>query len=156
MVGRVSSCSNHEHDTSSDCIHSHRRFESNHPPSRALREGGGFTPLAHADAIGWAQDDLGRDLTATEAVSVKRRPDRAPTRGGATSRRAVRVAAITGDTDREDPMAEPAGFLAKRRVHVGAAVRSDWTYPEKGYDQVRRLPPDVREPGVTFCLFRWL
>jgi hypothetical protein len=45
------------------------------------------------------------------------------------------VAPIAGDTDHKDPVTEPAGFLAKGRVHgVGAAaVRSDWTYsPNRG------------------------
>ena len=70
----------------------------------------------------------------TPAVSVTGGRDRAPAAGAATRERAVRVAAITGDADREDPMTATAGFLAERNVHgVGAAVRSDWTYsPNRG------------------------
>ncbi|MEO7792466.1 MAG: hypothetical protein ABIX28_23175, partial [Vicinamibacterales bacterium] len=56
------------------------------------------------------------------AVALAGRRDRAPAAGGATRRRAVRVTAITGDTDREDPMTATAGFLAERSIHgVGAA-----------------------------------
>ena len=87
------------------------------------------------------------------AVSLTGRRDRAPARGGATSRRAVRVAAITGDTDREDPVTETTGFLAERDVHgVGAAVRSNWTYsPNRGTTDktasARRSPRQSRGPG---------
>ena len=48
------------------------------------------------------------------AVALTRRRDRAAARGGTTARRAVRVAAITGDTDREGPVTATAGFLAER------------------------------------------
>src|SRR5229473_8165721 len=37
------------------------------------------------------------------------------------------MAAITGGTNGKRPVTEPAGLLAKRYVHVGAAAHSDWT-----------------------------
>ena len=38
------------------------------------------------------------------------------------------MAAITRGANREQPATEPAGFLAKRRVHdVGAGEDADWT-----------------------------
>ena len=54
--------------------------------------------------------------------------------------------------DREEAVAEPTGFLAKRRVHdVGAATRSDWTRPQTVAQQ-RRLARSVgasrRSPRV--------
>ena len=64
----------------------------------------------------------------TPPMSMARGGDRAAPAGGATGRRAIRLAAIARRADREQALAEPAGFLAKRRVHdVGAATRSDWT-----------------------------
>lgn len=70
----------------------------------------------------------------TVSVSATGGRDGAAAAGGATPARAVRVAPIAGDTDREDAMTATAGFLAERNVHgVGAAVRSDWTYsPNRG------------------------
>ena len=54
--------------------------------------------------------------------------DRAAPAGGATAGGAIRVTAITRGADREEAVATPTRFLAKRRVHdIGAATRSDWT-----------------------------
>ena len=100
----------------------------------------------------------------TAAVALTSRRHRPSASGGATARRAVRVAAITGDTDREDPMTATAGFLAERNVHgVGAAVRSDWTYsPTRGTTDrtaaARRSPRQSRGSGgsvraLTLSLF---
>jgi hypothetical protein len=60
--------------------------------------------------------------------------DRSAPRDATTCRGAVRVPSITRDTNREEPVAEAAGFLAKGRVHdVGAAARTDWTRrPNRG------------------------
>jgi hypothetical protein len=56
------------------------------------------------------------------------RADRGVPGGRTTGRRTIGVAAITRGADREEAVAAPAGFLAKRRIHdVGAAARSDWT-----------------------------
>ena len=64
----------------------------------------------------------------TAPMAPARGADRGVAGGRATRRRAIRVAAITRRADREEAVAPPAGFLAKRRVHdVGAAARSDWT-----------------------------
>jgi hypothetical protein len=61
-------------------------------------------------------------------VPPPRGRDRPPARPIATRRRAIRVTPITRRADREQAVAAPADFLAKRRVHdVGAASRSDWT-----------------------------
>jgi hypothetical protein len=85
------------------------------------------------------------------SVALTRGRDRTPTPGTAAGQRAVGVPAIAGDADREDAVAEPTGFLAKRRVHdVGAAARTDWTRrPNRGTrettDSVRRSIEAVTE-----------
>ena len=53
--------------------------------------------------------------------------DRVTARGLATPARAIRLAPITRGTDREDAIAAATDLLAKRRVHIGAAARFDWT-----------------------------
>ena len=54
--------------------------------------------------------------------------DRAAPAGGATPGGAIRLPAIARRANREEAMAQAAGFLAKRRVHdVGVAARFDWT-----------------------------
>jgi hypothetical protein len=54
--------------------------------------------------------------------------DRSTAGRRATGRRAIRLAAVARGADREEAVAPPTRFLAKRRVHdVGAATRSDWT-----------------------------
>ena len=70
-------------------------------------------------------------------------------RGGATRRRAIRVAAITRRADREEAIAAPTDFLAKRRVHdVGAAARSDWTRRVKPWhNRDDRLGPSEHRGG---------
>jgi hypothetical protein len=58
------------------------------------------------------------------------RADRVAACRRSTRRRAIGLAAITRDTDREESIAASAEFLAKRRVHdVEAAARFDWTLP---------------------------
>ena len=110
--------------------------------------------IPHARAIRALMIPMIEAALRTPAVPLPSGPHRPPPCGGATRRRAVRVAAITGDTDREDPVTEPAGFLAKGRVHgVGAAaVRSNWTYsPNRGTTDrtasARRSPRRSRGPG---------
>jgi hypothetical protein len=68
------------------------------------------------------------------SMALTRGGDRTPTPGTAAGRRAVGVPAIARQTDREEAVAEPTGFLAKGRVHdVGAAARTDWTRrPNRG------------------------
>jgi hypothetical protein len=62
------------------------------------------------------------------AMPLARGAHRRATCGETTRRRAIRVAAITGCADREEPIAATTDFLAKRRVHhVEAAARFDWT-----------------------------
>jgi len=63
----------------------------------------------------------------THPVAPARGADRGEAGGRATGGRAIRVAAITRRADREEAVAPPAGFLAKRVHDVGAAARSDWT-----------------------------
>jgi hypothetical protein len=66
----------------------------------------------------------------TAAVALARGADRRAPCRHATRQRAIRLAAITRDTDREEAIAATAGFLTKRRVHdVEAAARFDWTSP---------------------------
>jgi hypothetical protein len=61
-------------------------------------------------------------------MAVSRSADGVSARDFATGRRAIRMAAITRDADRKEPVATPARPLAKRRVHnVDAAARFDWT-----------------------------
>ena len=95
---------------------------------------GAGSVIPHARAIRALVVAMIEATFRTPAVSVTGGRDRAPAAGGATPARAVRVAPIAGDTDREDAMTATAGFLAERNVHgVGAAVRSDWTYsPNRG------------------------
>jgi hypothetical protein len=62
------------------------------------------------------------------AMPAAGRLDRSPARGRPARGRAIRVAAIAGRADREEPATTPASFLPQRRVHdVGAAARFDWT-----------------------------
>ena len=119
---------------------------------RRRRRVGSLIP--HACAIRALMIAMIEAAFRTPAVAGSRRADRAPTRGDATARRAVRVAAITGNTDRKDPVTETAGLQAKRCVHsVGAAaVRSDWTYsPNRGTTDrtasARRSPRRSRGSG---------
>ena len=69
-----------------------------------------------------------------DTMAPARGADRGATGGRATRRRAIRAATITRRADREEAVAAPAGFLAKRRVHgAGAAGRSGWTSsPNRG------------------------
>ena len=94
--------------------------------------GGSLIP--HAGAIRPLMIPMIEAAFRAAAVSPARSADRTAAARGATDRRAVRVTAITGDTDREDPVTASAGFLTERSIHgVGAAVRSDWTYsPNRG------------------------
>ena len=110
--------------------------------------------IPHARAIGPLMIPMIEAAFRTPAMPVTRGSNRAPARGGATAPRAVHVAAITGDTDREDSVTETADFLAKGRVHgVGAAaVRSNWTYsPNRGTTDrtasACRSPRQSRGPG---------
>ena len=118
--------------------------------------GPGGSVIPHARAIGALMIPMIETTFRTPAVAGSRRADGAPARGDATARRAVRVAAVTRDTDREDPVTAPAGFLAKGCVHgVGAArVRSNWTYsPNRGTTDrtasARRSPRQSRGSGVS-------
>jgi len=65
----------------------------------------------------------------TAAVAGSRLVDCAMTRGDATGWRAVRLAAVTRDTDREDPVTAPAGLLTKgcvqRRWSSGGPLQLD-------------------------------
>ena len=64
----------------------------------------------------------------TLTMALPRRLDRCAPCRRSTHRRAIRMAAITRDTDRKEAVAAAADFLAKRRVHdVDAAARFDWT-----------------------------
>jgi len=64
----------------------------------------------------------------TLTMALARGPDGCPTRVRPTRRRAIRVAAITRDADRKEPVTATTDLLAKRRVHDGGAVaRFDWT-----------------------------
>jgi hypothetical protein len=62
------------------------------------------------------------------AMALARGTGGVSTRRRTTRRRAIRVAAITREADRKQPIAASADFLAERRVHdVEAAARFDWT-----------------------------
>jgi hypothetical protein len=64
----------------------------------------------------------------TAAVALAGAADGCTARRRATRRRAVRVAAITRGTDREEAIAAATDLLAERRIHdVEAATRFDWT-----------------------------
>jgi hypothetical protein len=67
----------------------------------------------------------------TATVALAGGADGCTARGRAARRRAIRLAAIARDADREESIAASTDFLAKRRVHdVGAAARFDWTRRE--------------------------
>jgi hypothetical protein len=85
------------------------------------------------------------------AVPVAGRAHRGLTRRHPTRPRAIGVAAITGGTDRKQPVTASTDLLAKRRVHgVEAAARFDWTRPQnrgtrERTDSVRRSIEAVTE-----------
>ena len=89
----------------------------------------------------------------TSSMAPARGADRGLACGAATCRRAIGMTAITRHTDREETVAAPAGFLAKRRVHgAGAASRSGWTSsPNRGTRErtasACRSPRQSRGPG---------
>jgi hypothetical protein len=92
------------------------------------REAGSLIP--HAGAIRPLMIPMIEAAFRTDPMAPAGRADRVVTGGRATRRRAIRVAPVTRRADREEAVAAPTGFLAKRRVHdVGTASRSDWTGP---------------------------
>ena len=109
--------------------------------------------IPHARAIGALVIAMIEAAFGTAAMTLARGADRRA-RGRATRRRAIRVAAITRDADREETIAASTDFLAKRRVHdVGAAARFDWTRranrgTRETTGSVRRSIEAVTEGGV--------
>jgi len=90
------------------------------------RRAGSLIP--HAGAIRALVVAMIEAAFRTDPMAPPRGVHRGGAGGRATRRRAIGVAPITRGADREEAVAAPTDFLAKRRVHdVGAAVRSDWT-----------------------------
>ena len=98
------------------------------------RRCGAGSLIPHAGAIRALVIPVIEAAFRTDPMAPARGADRGVAGGRATRRRAVRVAAIARRADREEAVAPPTGFLAKRRVHdVGAASRTDWTRrPNRG------------------------
>ena len=94
----------------------------------ARRRGPAGSLIPHARAVGALVVLMIEAAFRTPPMPAAGRPDGAPAGRPPTARGAVGMAAITRATNREEPVAQPADFLPKRRVHdVGAASRSDWT-----------------------------
>ena len=92
---------------------------------RRCRGAGSLIP--HAGAIRALVITMIEAAFRAAPMPAARGADRVVTGGHPTRRRAIRVAPITPRADREEAVAAPADFLAKRRVHVGAAAHSNWT-----------------------------
>ena len=109
------------------------------------RRCGAGSLIPHAGAIRALVIPVIEAAFRTDPMAPARGADRGVAGGRATRRRAVRVAAIARRADREEAVAPPTGFLAKRRVHdVGAASRTDWTRrPNRG---TRETTGSVRRP----------
>jgi len=95
---------------------------------RRCRGAGSLIP--HAGAIRALVITMIEAAFRAAPMPAARGADRVVTGGHPTRRRAIRVAPITRRADREEAVAAPADFLAKRRVHVGAAAHSNWTRSE--------------------------
>lgn len=100
----------------------------------ARRRGATGSLIPHARAIGALVIAMVEPSFRRLAMAPPRARDRSVPRDATTRRGTVRVPPIARDTNREEPVAEAAGFLAKGRVHdVGAAARTDWTRrPNRG------------------------
>ena len=117
---------------------------------RRCRGAGSLIP--HAGAIRALVITMIEAAFRAAPMPAARGADRVVTGGHPTRRRAIRVAPITRRADREEAVAAPADFLAKRRVHVGAAAHSNWTRPRNrdttGSDRSRSVGASRRSPRV--------
>src|SRR4030095_5095975 len=108
--------------------------------------------IPHAGAIRTLVIGMIRAAFRAAPMPAARGADRGVAGGRTTRRRAIRVAPITRRADREEPVAAPAGFLAKRRVHVGAAAHSNWTRTRNrgttDSDRSRSVGASRRSPTV--------
>ena len=121
-----------------------RQGRGRHPIRRRVRRQCGEchgtvgSLIPHAGAVGALVIAMIEAALGTAPVALAGGADGGPARGHAARRRAIPLAAITRDADREETIAAATDFLAKRRVHdVGAAARFDWT---------RRANRGTREP----------
>src|SRR5712691_236938 len=115
-----------------------------------LRRAGSLIP--HAGAIRALVIAMIEAAFRAAPMPAPRGADRSMAGGRATRRRAIRMAAITRRADREEAVAAPADFLAKRRVHVGAAAHSNWTRTRNrgttDSDRSRSVGASRRSPRV--------
>ena len=113
-------------------------------------DGGKSDPSRARDTRADDRDDRG--VLRTPPMSMARGGDRAAPAGGATGGRAIRLAAIARRADREQALAEPAGFLAKRRVHDVGAATPPTAHARQTVAQEKRLARSVgasrRSPRV--------
>jgi len=108
--------------------------------------------IPHASAIRALVITMIEAAFRAAPMPAARGADRVTAGGRATRRRAIRVAPITRRADREEAVAAPADFLAKRRIHVGAAAHSNWTRTRNrdttDSDRSRSVGASRRSPRV--------
>jgi hypothetical protein len=113
-----------------------RQGRGRHPIRRRVRrqwgEGSGALGrvIPHAGAVRPLVITMIEAALCAAAMALTGGANGIATRRDPTRRRAIRVAAITPGTDREEAITASADSLAKRRLHgVNAAARFDWTRP---------------------------
>ena len=108
--------------------------------------------IPHAGAIRALVIAMIEAAFRADPMPAARGADRGAAGGRPTRRRAKGVAPITRRADREQAVAAPADFLAKRRVHVGAAAHSNWTRTRNrdttDSDRSRSVGASRRSPRV--------